>query len=492
MLSKILLVTLCSVSSLWAAPQKNILLIVTDDQSPFTLSTYGNKVCHTPNLDKLAASGMVLDQAYHMGSMSGAVCTPSRTMIMTGRTLWHLPQLPKKNKKLKPAEVKLSQEITNNSLPAVFNRAGYETFRTCKVGNSFAPANKLFTTVRDKSNRGATEKDGSQWHGRQALEFLDTYKESKNEKPFLMYLGFSHPHDERTGRDDLNKKYGAVNTKTPPTEINPKSPKVPNTWLPAHPFHHGHPGLRDEVKVPGVLTSRTEATIRNEIGREYACIENIDEQLGLVMKKLEEMGELENTYILFTSDHGIAVGRHGLTGKQNLYEHTWRVPFLASGPGIEPGSRAPGRGYLLDILPTVCELAEVPVPATAQGKSLKPVLLGEKKAVRDVLYGAYCGGTKPGMRSVRKGDWKLIKYDVLDGKVRETQLFNLKENPDELLAEHQAEEVVAATGIKPEALQVDLAEKPEYSEKLAEMEALLLREMTRLEDPYRLWDQEQK
>ncbi|GHC40312.1 sulfatase-like hydrolase/transferase [Roseibacillus persicicus] len=492
MLSKILLVTLCSVSSLWAEPQKNILLIVTDDQSPFTLSTYGNKVCHTPNLDKLAASGMVLDQAYHMGSMSGAVCTPSRTMIMTGRTLWHLPQLPRKNKKLKPAEVKLSQEITNNSLPAVFNRAGYETFRTCKVGNSFAPANKLFTTVRDKSNRGATEKDGSQWHGRQALEFLDTYEESKNEKPFLMYLGFSHPHDERTGRDDLNKKYGAVNTKTPPTEINPKSPKVPNTWLPAHPFHHGHPGLRDEVKVPGVLTSRTEATIRNEIGREYACIENIDEQLGLVMKKLEEMGELENTYILFTSDHGISVGRHGLTGKQNLYEHTWRVPFLASGPGIEPGSRAPGRGYLLDILPTVCELAEVPVPATAQGKSLKPVLLGEKKAVRDVLYGAYCGGTKPGMRSVRKGDWKLIKYDVLDGKVRETQLFNLKENPDELLAEHQAEEVVAATGIKPEALQVDLAEKPEYSEKLAEMEALLLSEMTRLEDPYRLWDQEQK
>ncbi|MDQ8192092.1 sulfatase-like hydrolase/transferase [Roseibacillus persicicus] len=492
MLSKIFLVTLCSVSSLWAAPQKNILLIVTDDQSPFTLSTYGNKVCHTPNLDKLAASGMVLDQAYHMGSMSGAVCTPSRTMIMTGRTLWHLPQLPRKNKKLKPAEVKLSQEITNNSLPAVFNRAGYETFRTCKVGNSFAPANKLFTTVRDKSNRGATEKDGSQWHGRQALEFLDTYKESKNEKPFLMYLGFSHPHDERTGRDDLNKKYGAVNTKTPPTEINPKSPKVPNTWLPAHPFHHGHPGLRDEVKVPGVLTSRTEATIRNEIGREYACIENIDEQLGLVMKKLEEMGELENTYILFTSDHGISVGRHGLTGKQNLYEHTWRVPFLASGPGIEPGSRAPGRGYLLDILPTVCELAEVPVPATAQGKSLKPVLLGEKKAVRDVLYGAYCGGTKPGMRSVRKGDWKLIKYDVLDGKVRETQLFNLKENPDELLAEHQAEEVVAATGNKPEALQVDLAEKPEYSEKLAEMEALLLSEMTRLEDPYRLWDQEQK
>ena len=111
----------------------NILLIVTDDQAPHTLSCYGNKVCETPNLDKLASSGMVLDQSYHMGSMSGAVCSPSRTMIMSGRTLWHLP--PRGKKHLKQEEGKVGgQDILNNTLPAVFNRAGYETLEPVKKG----------------------------------------------------------------------------------------------------------------------------------------------------------------------------------------------------------------------------------------------------------------------------------------------------------------------------------------------------------------------
>ena len=86
------------------------------------------------------------------------------------------------------------------------------------------------------------------------------------------------------------------------------------------------------------MTSRTESTVRNELGREYACIENIDDQVGLVIEKLKTMGELENTYIIYTADHGIAVGRHGLMGKQNLYEHSWRVPFIVRGPGIKEGT----------------------------------------------------------------------------------------------------------------------------------------------------------
>ena len=88
-----------SVLSVSAADRPNIMVIVTDDQSPFTLSCYGNTICETPNLDEFASAGMVLDQAYHMGSMSGAVCSPSRTMIMSGRTLWHLPPRGKKNRK---------------------------------------------------------------------------------------------------------------------------------------------------------------------------------------------------------------------------------------------------------------------------------------------------------------------------------------------------------------------------------------------------------
>ncbi|NQY32715.1 MAG: sulfatase, partial [Coraliomargarita sp.] len=116
-------------------------------------------------------------------------------------------------------------------------------------------------------------------------------------------------------------------------------------------------------------------------------------------------------------------------------------------------------------------------------------LEGKEEQVREVLYGVYCGGTKPGMRAVKKGDWKLIKYDVLEGSVRETQLFNLKDNPDELLREHHDPAVVALTGNRPKPNQVNLADDPKWAAKLAEMEALLLAEQKRLNDPYRLWDQ---
>ena len=78
-----------------------------------------------------------------------------------------------------------------------------------------------------------------------------------------------------------------------------------------------------------------------------ACSENIDRQLGRVLDRLEQMGELENTYVFYTSDHGMAIGRHGLQGKQNLYEHTWRVPMIVMGPGVKAGSRAVGN-ILLD------------------------------------------------------------------------------------------------------------------------------------------------
>ena len=272
---------------------------------------------------------------------------------------------------------------------------------------------------------------------------------------------------------------------------NPKQPKLPINYLPEHPFHHGHPGLRDEEKVSGVWKRRDERTIRNELGREFACSENIDIQIGRVLKKLEALGELDNTFVFYTADHGMAIGRHGLQGKQNLYEHTWRVPFIAKGPGIPAGSRAPGNIYLMDVLATICELTGVDAPSTNEGTSFAPVLLGKAEAIRDTLYGVYCGGTKPGMRCIKKGPWKLIKYDVLDGTVRKTQLFNLAKNPNEFLTQHQTPSVVALAGSDPTAQQVNLAADPAFKDQLAEMEKLLLAEMRRLNDPYRLWNQPQ-
>ncbi|WP_117882410.1 sulfatase-like hydrolase/transferase [Aureibaculum luteum] len=454
----------------------NFLFVLVDDQSAFDLQTYDpNSILETPNISKLANEGIVFDQARQMGSMNGAVCTPSRHMIMTGRTLWHLPPSAEFQKQTDP------HELDEQTIGAVFNRAGYKTMRTCKKGNSYPGANKQFSVVHDATKRGGTEESGSAWHATQVLDYLGAREQTKEKDPFFIYFGFSHPHDTRNGTPELLEKYGATNHKDKNSlpALNEKQPQLQDNYLPAHPFFHGHPELRDEERVSGVWKNRDENTIRNELGREYACSENIDNQLGKVLKKLEDLGELDNTYIIYTSDHGMAIGRHGLQGKQNLYEHTWRVPFIIKGPGLATGKRVNGNIYLLDVLPTLCDLAGIDAPKTVEGKSFVPVLKGEEDVVRDVMYGVYAGGTKPGMRSVKKGDWKLIKYDVMDGAVRETQLFNLAENPNEYLPEHH----------KKGAMETDLAENPKYADKLAEMEALLLEQMEQNDDPYRLWNQ---
>jgi len=479
-------------TSAQTAKRPNILFIIADDQSPFDFKAYDpSSPLHAPAIGAMASKGMTLDGAYHMGSMSGAVCSPSRTMVMSGRTLWHLPRRGRKHLKREEGVTK-GEDVLNNTIPAVFNRAGYDTMRTCKNGNSYNSANELFTVREDATKRGGTSETGSEWHGDRVINYLNGRERANDDDPFFIYFGFSHPHDVRDGTPELLKKYGAVNHRDkkslPPA--NPQAPKLPLNWLPKHPFHHGHPGLRDEVSVSGVWENRDERTIRNEIGRQLACAENIDRQVARVLKKLKDMGELENTYVFYTADHGMAIGRHGLQGKQNLYEHTWRVPFFSMGPGIKAGSRAPGNVYLLDVLATFCDLTGIQIPETCEGISFKPVLMGKKDRVRDVLYGAYCGGTKPGMRSVRKDDWKLIKYDVLDGKVRETQLFNLKDNPHEFLAESHQAKVKALSGAQPKKGQRNLANDPKHAAKLKEMEDLLLSEMKRLDDPHRFWDQQ--
>ncbi len=468
----------------------NIVFILADDQAPDTLGAYGNTVCQTPHIDRLALEGMLFHGAHHMGSWSGAVCLPSRTMIMTGRYVWNLPGHGKRpNRKTGGASAaEQAADPAQNSMPAIFNRAGYTTFRTCKNGNSYGPANRLFAEVHDATKRGGSAAGGSAWHADRVLEFLDRRAKGPQDKPFLVYFGLSHPHDARNGPTELVARYGSKNNAPPPTP-NSKAPPLPANWLPAHPFHHGHPGLRDEVSVQGVGKRRDEATVRNEIGRNYACIENIDNQVGRLIAKLEAMGELDNTYIFFTSDHGIAVGRHGLMGKQNLYEHTWRVPFVVRGPGIKPGSETDAMIYLSDVLPTFCDLAGIDKPETIQTTSIAPILLGETDKGRPHVYGVYSGGTKPGMRAIKTGRYKLIKYDVLDGKIRETQLFDLAKNPQELLRQHHAQSVMSLTGNTPKAHQVNLAEDPAYAKTRQELEALLLAEMQRLGDPHRLWDQ---
>ncbi len=482
-------------SALAARTQRpNILFILADDQSPSDLRAYDPaSPLETPVLDALAARGCVLDAAYHMGSFSGAVCTLSRHMIMTGRSVWHLPIGPgaaKRGKLGAAGEHRCPADIEDYVLAAVFNAAGYDTMRTCKQDNSYEGANKRFTVRHDATKREGTAEGGSAWHADRVLDFLTAREAAADGGPFLIYCGFSHPHDTRDGTPELLAKYEATNhtdqSRPPPLDEN--QPPLPVNWLPKHPFDNTDLDVRDEKAVSGVWWRRDEATIRNEIGRQFACSENIDIQIGRVLDKLRAMGELHNTWIIYTADHGMAIGRHGLQGKQNLYEPTWRVPLIVAGPGVKPGSRAPGNVYLADVLATLCEIAGITPPATNEGTSFLPVLTGEKPVIREVLYGAYSGGAKPGVRCVRQGDWKLIKYESPAGGLV-TQLFNLRENPAEFLTEHHDPAVTAVSRATPAPHQKNLADDPAHAEKRRELEARLLVEMQRLHDPYRFSDQ---
>ncbi len=483
------------IASCLAAQEKrpNILFVIADDQSPFDLKVYDSESpLQTPVIDRLASEGMVFDAAHHMGAWAGGVCTPSRHMIMSGRTVWHIPDKPRmgrnplsKNPKYVPTD------LADHTMAAAFNAAGYDTMRTCKRGNSYAAANQQFAVVHDATKRGGTDQTGSAWHAEQVLTYLREREAAQDRDPFLIYFGFSHPHDVRDGKPELLAKYGAVNHRDkkslPPA--HPEQPRLPVNYLPAHPFDNTHMNVRDEVNVSGVWKNRDERTIRNELGREFACSENIDIQLGRVLKKLRAMGELDNTYIFYTADHGMAIGRHGLQGKQNLYEHTWRVPFIVKGPCIKPGTRAPGNIYLLDVLATLCDLAGFTPPETCEGISMKPILMGRKDRLRDVLYGVYCGGDKPGMRCVKQGHWKLIKYESTQDGVSETQLFNLAENPNELLSQHHDSQVTQLIGNHPRPNQVNLAQDPRFANILKDMEQRLLFEMRKHDDPYRFSSQ---
>jgi len=155
-------------------------------------------------------------------------------------------------------------------------------------------------------------------------------------------------------------------------------------------------------------------------------ITHLDDQIGRVLKALEESGQVDNTIIIFAGDNGLAVGQHGLLGKQNLYEHSVRVPLIIGGPNLPQGEKCDALCYLLDIFPTICELVDIPLPETVEGKSLVPLITGEKKKIRDYVFGAY----KNFQRMVSDGHWKLILYNV-EGK-QTTQLFDLQNDPWEI------------------------------------------------------------
>jgi choline-sulfatase len=399
------IITLGTAVSVHSRP--NILFLFTDDQKPNTIHSLGNDAINTPVLDSMVAEGTVFTNAYINGSNSGAVCLPSRTMVMTGRSLW----------RQKSADNQLDK-----ILPTAFHNEGYDTYRICKRGNSYSKANAYFNINIEQTHREAT---GASWYIDGAIKYLQNRMDKNDTDPFFLYLGFANPHDPVNAPQEYLDKYGASSTVNPDAPLD-KMPPLPPNYMTAHPFDNGEMNIRDENRVQGVGSNRDERTIRNHIGKYYAKIEYIDSQLKRILNKLVEMGIADSTYIIFSSDHGLAVGEHGLMGKQNLYEHSAGAPLIFMGPGIPKGERRDALVYLYDLFPTFTDMAGFDPPASVEGKSLLPVILGEQKKVRDYLLYAYTGI----QRGIRDERYKLIEYFV-NGEMT-TQLFDLWTDPWEI------------------------------------------------------------
>ncbi len=224
-----------------------------------------------------------------------------------------------------------------------------------------------------------------------------------------MYVAFTVPHDPRQPPEPFARYYYE------------HRPPAPANFMPQHPFNLGQwLTVRDENLAPW---PRTEQVIREQLAEYYAMISGLDYQIGRVLEKLESAGKAENTIIVFSADHGLALGSHGLLGKQSLYEHSQKSPLIFAGPGIPNGSTG-ALTYLLDIPATVLSVAGVGVPPELDGKDLSAIWTGAGSKVRDSLFLAFAKE----IRAVRDERYKLIRYPQIDF----LQLFDLRNDPDEL------------------------------------------------------------
>lgn len=435
----------------------NILFLLSDDQRFDTLGAMRHPQVRTPNLDKLAGRGIAFTHACIMGGTMGAVCVPSRGMLLTGQTLFHVHD-------------RLIQNNGENSgrgpfvmFPEAFRRAGYVTYGIGKWHNGPSLYARCFTggdnvffggmsdhrqvPVADFDPTGQYPQEKRRLGGTFSSElFADSavrfLREYRDDKPFLLYTAFTAPHDPRTAPPEYSALY-------PPERI-----QLPPNFLPEHPFDNGEMRVRDEALAPW---PRTPQVVREHLAAYYAMITHLDAQIGRVLQALRETGREKDTIVVFAGDNGLAVGQHGLLGKQNLYDHSVRVPLILAGPGLPANRRADTLCYLLDVFPTLCDLTGAPAPQTIEGRSLLPAIGNPKTRVRDSVFLAY----RHFQRGVRTDRWKLLRYNVR-GK-QTTQLFDLASDPWEKNNRAVAEPA-----------------------RVQEMSALLQRWMREVDDPLRL------
>lgn len=425
----------------------NILFVFTDDQAVDTIRALGNQEIQTPNLDRLVASGTTFTHCYNMGSWSPAVCIASRSMLLSGRSVWRAQKI---------YDSADDERAAGRWWPAYLKAAGYRTYLTGKWHVKASPE-KSFDVVRhvrpgmpndtpEGYNRPLADKEdawspsdprfGGFWQGGKhwsevvaddAVDYLQ--QAAKEDNPFFMYVAFNAPHDPRQSPREFVEMY-------PPEKVS-----LPENFLPEYPFKDligCEPTLRDEKLAP---FPRTAHSIRVHRSEYYAIVSHLDRQIGRILDALKESGKQENTWVFFTADHGLAVGRHGLVGKQNLYEHSVRVPFVAVGPGVAAGEQINAAIYLQDVMPTALELAGIAKPDHVDFHSVLPLIRKQQaESNYPAIYGAYLGL----QRMIESEGFKLIIYP----KANRLRLYHVAADPLE---------------------KVDLAEDPRYRPQIVRL-----------------------
>lgn len=445
----LLLLAGCASESTEPASPPNILFIFTDDQMYRTIHHLNNPVIETPNLDRLAKRGVAFTHAFIQGAFTPAVCVASRAVLNTGRSIHRIDDMELK-------EYPLWGET--------FRKSGYETFMTGKwhngeaslrrsfeylggLGPVFHPADSmdikaenpylLYGMIHSTDsvyNRPAPdnawapddrsllghwiETPGGITHSSElwtdgAIRFLEERPGRKN-KPFFMYVSYHAPHDPRQAPAEFLERY------------DPEKLPLPPNLLPEHPFGMGYEmyNLRDERLAP---FPRTEESIRVQLQEYYAIITHLDAQIGRLLEMLEASGQGDNTIIVFSADNGLAMGEHGLMGKQSLYDHSIRIPMIFSGKGIPKGKTNDSPIYLNSLFATTCELAGLTPPDSVAYRSIAPLVLNPDEYRPAPIYGAYYNGraNEHYCRMVRTEQYKLIVYPMAG----EVQLFDLQTDP---------------------------------------------------------------
>ena len=376
----------------------NVLVLFADDLRADTIGAWGNREISTPNLDRLARGGTSFRHCYNQGGHQPAVCVASRAMLLTGKSLWRATA---------------NAGMDSTLLPERFREAGYDTFFTGKWHNGAATLQRSFDQggltllggmgpqISPKLQAFGSNKPET-IDGRASPLFADSLrsflqKRSKSQKSFFAYCAFTAPHDPREAEPSDLKQYQS------------RELTLPRPWFPTPQIDNGETKIRDEMVV---AAPRTRQQCQTELAAYYALITELDRNIGSILKTLEDRQELNRTLIVFAGDNGLALGAHGLMGKQSMYEHSLRVPLLFYGPGIQKQTYS-RPVYLSEVYSRLCQHLKMAIPSGVEGPGA-PLYFGYRDFQRAVRIGS------------RKMSWSakaLEQYDLASDPYEERNLW---------------------------------------------------------------------